>query len=118
MDAYRRLVIQHYIAGAVTTGQKLRWVAPFSGRVTDAHANADTAPTGATLIVDVEVDGTTVFTTAASRPTIAVSTKAAVTGAVEAGKFDEGDVLSIDVDQIGSTVAGSDLTVTVTVVPE
>jgi hypothetical protein len=41
--------------------------------VTGVRASVDTAPTGATLIVDVNLAGTTIFTTQASRPAIAIS---------------------------------------------
>jgi hypothetical protein len=41
--------------------------------VTGVRASVGTAPTGATLIVDVNLAGTTIFTTQASRPAIAIS---------------------------------------------
>lgn len=76
-------------------------------------AMVGTAPTGAAVIVDVNKNGTSIFGTQANRPTVAVSANAAVVGAFTATTVTVGDYLTIDVDQIGSTVAGSDLVVAV-----
>lgn len=99
---------------AVGTGA-VRWYAPFACTVVSAHANVGTAPTGATAIFDVNRNGTTIYTTQTNRPTVAIS-----------GFYDEGgtpdgtvaltagtDYLTIDIDQVGSTVAGADAVVTV-----
>lgn len=91
-------------------------VAPYAGVIKKIAASVGTAPTGAALIVDINKNGTTIFTTQANRPTIAVSTTAAtMAGNPEIATFAAGDLLSIDVDQVGSTVAGSNLGVTVLV---
>ena len=81
--------------------------------ITAVHADCDTAPTGAALIVDVHLDGTTIFTDQGDRPTIADAgyESGGETPAVTA--WTDGSYLTMDCDQIGSTVAGSDLTVTV-----
>lgn len=76
-----------------------------------------TAPTGATIIVDVNLNGTTVFTTQGNRPVIAISATSGSTYTLNNGtdieELDLGDKLTIDIDQVGSTVAGADLTVEV-----
>lgn len=75
-----------------------------------------TAPTGASVIVDVNKNGTTIFTTQANRPTIAVSANAGGPGATpNVTSLVAGDYLTVDIDQVGSTVAGSDLTVSIIV---
>lgn len=75
---------------------------------------ADTAPTGATLIVDINKNGTTIFTTQANRPTIAIDGNAADSGTPDVTAVAKGDRLSYDIDQVGSTVAGGNhLTITV-----
>lgn len=76
-------------------------------------AMVGTAPTGASVIVDVNKNGSTLFTTQANRPTIAVSTNSATVGTFTATTVTTGDYITVDVDQIGSTVAGSDLTVVI-----
>lgn len=100
-------------AGALTVGTgKDRWVAPFPGQVISASAVVGTAPTGAALIVDL------VNTTQANasvfgsgtKPTVAISgTSGAADADQTVSRFNKGDVLRLDVTQIGSTVAGSDL---------
>ncbi len=81
--------------------------------ITNVHASVDTAPTGATVIVDVNKNGTTIFTTQANRPTIAVSAFIDTTSVPDVTAFAAGDYLQVDVDQIGSTIAGADLVVQV-----
>lgn len=78
------------------------------------RATVGAAPTGASLIVDVNKNGTTVFTTQANRPTIAAAgnTSGKVTN-MDVTSIADGDYLTVDVDQVGSTVAGADLTVQV-----
>ncbi len=73
-----------------------------------------TANTGATFLVDVNKNGTTIFTDQSKRPSIAISGNKSTLGvpAVEV-TLAAGDYLTFDVDQIGSTVAGSDLVVEV-----
>jgi hypothetical protein len=63
------------------------------------------------LIVDINKNGTTLFTTQGNRPTISASGFLASTTAPDVTTFASSDYITIDVDQIGSTVAGADLTV-------
>ena len=75
---------------------------------------ADTAPTGASLIVDVNKNGTTIFTTQANRPEIAIDGHADDSGTPDVTALAEGDRLSVDIDQVGSVIpGGDDLLVTV-----
>ena len=77
------------------------------------RASVGVAPTGASVIVDVNKNGTTIFTTQSNRPTIAASTNTDTADAIDVTTWAAGDYLTVDVDQVGSTIAGSDLTVTV-----
>lgn len=85
--------------------------------ISGVRASAGTAPAGASIIIDVHKNSTTIFTTQANRPTIAAAanTSGNVTNmdvtAVAAGEY-----LTIDIDQVGSTTAGADLTVQIEVV--
>jgi hypothetical protein len=77
-------------------------------------ASVGTAPTGASVIIDVNKGGTTIYTTQANRPTIAVSTNTIDdTTAPNVTTVADNEYLTIDIDQVGSTVAGADLTVQV-----
>jgi hypothetical protein len=75
-----------------------------------------TAPTGANIIVDIKKNGTTIYTTQANRPTIASGQNAGGPGATpDVTTLTAGDYLTVDIAQIGSTVAGADLNVSVIV---
>ena len=79
------------------------------------RAAVDTAPAGAALVVDVNKNGTTIYTTQANRPSIAAGTNSATGNNPAVTTFAAGDYLTVDVDQVGSATAGADLTVTVRV---
>lgn len=98
---------------AVAGKQKVRM--PAAGVILGTTAAIDTAPTGAALRYDVNKNGTTIFTTQGNRPTIAIAAvnSGTVTTSQEVTTFAAGDTISVDVDVIGSDVAGADLTVTV-----
>ena len=99
-------IAQLQVEGDLTVGaNKERWVAPVSGTLVYATAGLKTAPTGAALQFNVKVNGDTVWS-----PTMAI---AASTAAEELTpvKFAVGDVISVSVTQIGSSVAGAGLEV-------
>jgi hypothetical protein len=79
------------------------------------RAAVNTAPTGADLVVDVNKNGTTIYTTQSKRPSIAAGTNTDLGDTPDITTLAAGDYLTVDVDQVGSTAAGSDLTVTVRV---
>ncbi|MEV4180178.1 hypothetical protein AB0J28_01865 [Streptosporangium canum] len=80
--------------------------------ITGVRASVGTAPTGASIVVDVNLNGTTIFTTQGNRPSIAASafTSGKVTN-MNVTNWANGSYLTVDVDQVGSTIAGGDLTV-------
>ena len=82
--------------------------------IRSVRATVNTAPTGASIIVDVNLSGTTIFTTQANRPTIAAAAKTSgkVTS-MNVTTVPDGGYLTVDIDQIGSTLAGADLVVQV-----
>lgn len=101
--------------GALTVGAGVSRVPIHGGTFTivGVYAMVNTAPTGASLIVDVNKNGTTIYGTQANRPTIAVSTNGAAGGTASVTSVTTGDYLTVDIDQIGSTVAGSNLVVSI-----
>jgi hypothetical protein len=74
-----------------------------------------TAPTGQALLVDVNKNGTTIFTTQGNRPSIAAGAKTSAIMVPDVTVLASLDILSVDVDQVGSGVAGADLCVVVLV---
>lgn len=102
-------------AGALTasTGVSRFPIAGGNFTILSVAAMVNTAPTGASVIVDVKKNGTTIFGTSANRPTIAIGATSATVGAFSVTTATTGDYFSVDVAQIGSTVAGSDLVVAI-----
>lgn len=94
---------------AVGTGKKVPL--PFDCEIVQVKAYAETAPTGADLQVDVNVDGTTIFTTQSNRPIISAGSNLDTATTIEDDTHNEDQLISVDIDQIGSTVAGADLKV-------
>lgn len=77
-------------------------------------AMVGTAPTGGTqLAVDVNKNGTTIYGTQANRPIWTASANAATVGAHSVTTVTTGDYLTVDIDAVGSTVAGADLVVSI-----
>lgn len=79
--------------------------------IRSARITAGTAPAGSAVIVDVNVSGTTIFGTQANRPTIAAggTTSGKVTG-FSTAVIPNGGTITVDVDQVGSSTPGADLT--------
>jgi hypothetical protein len=98
---------------AVTTGVS-RFYADDYYYLSGVRASVNTAPQGASVIVDVLKNGSTVFTTTGNRPTITAGTNTASSAAAPDLLFVQpGDYLTVNVVQTGSTTAGGDLTVNV-----
>lgn len=75
-------------------------------------ASVGTPPSGSSIIIDVNKDGTTVYGIQTNRPTIASGLYVA-TSTPSVVSISSGEYLTVDVDQIGSVVPGSDLVVTI-----
>ena len=99
---------------ALTTGTaKLTLRAPSAFTLTDVRASVSTAPTGATIIVDVNEAGTSVLSTKLSiDATEKTSTTAATAAVISDSAIADDAELTIDIDQIGSTIAGAGLKIT------
>lgn len=92
--------------------QSVAITAPMALTITGGKIEVGTAPTGAALICDVHKNGATIWTTQGNRPTIAASGTSASITAPDVTSIAQGDRLLLMIDQIGSTVAGKDLSVT------
>ena len=81
--------------------------------ISEVYIECKTAPTGSTLIIDVNKNGTTIFTDQNNRPAIAISGTTATSGTPDVTSFAKDDQITIDIDQIGSGDSGEDLTIQV-----
>jgi len=103
------------VTGTLTTGtdKAPTIVAPCTLTIVKVKVVVKTAPTGASIIVDVNKAGTTIFTTQGNRPEIAIGETQDDSGTPDVTALAEGDKVTVDIDQVGSTIAGADLTVEV-----
>lgn len=92
---------------------KSRFPFPVAATIVGVTAMVNSAPTGASVLIDVHKNGTTIFTTQGNRPTIAIGGFASGEAIPDVTAVAAGDYLTVDVDQVGSTVPGADLTVAV-----
>lgn len=83
---------------------------PHAMTLTAVRASVTTAPTGANLVVDINEAGTTVLSTTLSIDAGEKTSATAATPAVisDSALADDAEI-TIDIDQIGSTVAGTGL---------
>lgn len=93
-------------AGVITAPFAYTLVSPY------LYANVDVAPQGAAIILDVLVNGTSIWTNPADRPTIAAGFTTATFGTPNTVNIAAGDRVKLKIEQVGSTTAGSDLSAT------
>ena len=98
---------------ALTTGTaKVTFRMPFAFTLTGVRASVTTAPTGSVLTVDINEGGTSILST---KLTIDASEKTSTTAATPAVISDtalaDDAEITIDIDTVGSTVAGAGLKV-------
>ena len=100
------------IPGTLTTNSLVSVALPFNGRITGAYVAVTGTPTGSPLTADLKVgtDVAAAFSIAAGSFADAGTLTAANTD------FVAGDLISLDVSAIGSSAAGSNITVAFTVI--
>lgn len=102
-----------YVAGTQVTGTNFsaRYVAPQALTIVKCWLIVRTAPTGAAILIDINKNGSTIWSTQGNRATIAAGATTGNTTTFNTTALAAGDYLDLDIDQVGSTVAGADLTV-------
>ena len=99
---------------ALTTGTaKVTFRMPYAFTLTGVRASVTTAPTGSVLTVDINESGTTILSTKLTIDAGEKTSTTAATAAVisDASLADDAE-MTIDIDGVGSTVAGAGLKVT------
>ena len=101
----------HFEAGNLTVST-LKWQfrAPFDLTIRNASGRVGTAPTDASAIIDILVDGASIFANQTQMINI-LSTEVEDTSDTKNHAVTAGQVVTIEIEQVGSTVAGADLTV-------
>lgn len=98
---------------ALTTGTaKVTFRMPYAFTLSAVRASVTTAPTGATITVDINESGTTILSTKLTiDATEKTSTTAATPAVISDTSLADDAEITIDIDQVGSTVAGAGLKV-------
>lgn len=76
--------------------------------VDTVFVKVDNAPTDADMQIDIHKNGTTIFTTQSKRPIIPASDTSDTSETPDITAFAQNDILTIDIDQVGSTINGGD----------
>lgn len=102
------------IDGFATTGtnKALSVLISSSATIQSIKAYARTAPTGASLIFDINKNGVSIFATAGDRLTIAAGSNTSTVGTFSTSLAAD-DVLELDIDQVGSTASGQDIVIVI-----
>lgn len=91
---------------------KVTFRMPFAATLTAVRANVNTAPTGSTLVVDLNEEGATVLSTKLSiDATEKTSVTAAVPAVISDSSLADDAEITIDIDQVGATIKGKGLKV-------
>lgn len=83
----------------------------YAGTITEVQASVVTAPTGAAIICDINKGGSTIWSTQGNRITIANGANTGIQTVFNTTAVSAGDYFEVDIDQIGSTIAGGHLVI-------
>ena len=89
------------LSGGLTLPVKMH--APWAGTITNITATVSVAPAGSGIIIDINKNGTTIFTTQGNRPTIAAGTYEDLSSVPDVTNLTLNDVLTCDIDQVGTS---------------
>jgi len=87
---------------------QIEFMIPSAITVSNVFIKVDTAPTGDDMEVDINKNGTTIFTTQSGRPIITASGTSDTSDTPDITAFAQNDILGISIDQVGSTIGGGD----------
>lgn len=82
-----------------------------SGTISVARASVGTPSTGSAVLVDINKNGTTIL----SAPISIAAAAYTATGTISVSNVVSGDYLTVDIDAVGSTTPGANLTVTLNI---
>lgn len=97
---------------SVSSGN-LRFSSPGPMTIGEVRLEINTAPTDQSILVDIHKNGTTIFTDQGKRPEIADGAYAGTSSTPDVVALVKNDYITMDVDQVGSTIAGGNLTIEV-----
>ena len=104
------LVVEDQTPNLTTGTEKWTYRMPYAFTLTEVRASVVTAPRDASVIVDINESGATILSTKLSiDATEKTSTTAATPAVISDPDLADDAEITIDIDQIGSTIAGKGL---------
>lgn len=97
------------VAAGIEQGPRVKLPSPFLATVLRATAYVKTAPVGADIVIDINVGGVSILSIAKLR--IPAGSKDGSTTSFATTSLVTDNVLTIDLDSVGTTTPGADLTV-------
>jgi hypothetical protein len=111
-EGAKRMTQIYTIPGPLAPGTGVtEFVVTLPGDVVNVWSSVTNTFTGSSVLVDVNINGTTIFATQANRPTIAAGNRRDTAATVDTGAFVAGDRITVDVDQTGTHAAADQITV-------
>jgi hypothetical protein len=105
--------IDSTLVADASTRKYARWTVPEDMTIAKVWATLETANTGAAVLIDIHVNGTSIWASNQSnRLTIADGATSGNRTSFDTTELVAGDIIDIYVDQVGSTIAGAGLSVT------
>lgn len=103
-----------YVDDILEVGTKfISVISPYNLQIKNINLSVDSAPVGSDLIVDINLNGITLYTIQDNRPRIIINETSAIATLPDIININAGDKISLDIDQIGSSSAGENLSVTI-----
>jgi hypothetical protein len=90
---------------------------PRGGTILSVLASVGSAPVGSPIILDLNLNGTTIYTDQSGRPTIAAGQNTDLVNPSTVTTFATNSYFTLDVDAVGSSFAGADLVVSIEYLP-
>ena len=103
------IVVGDETTDLATGTAKVTFRVPYAMTVTGVRASVNTAPTGSTLIVDIKDGGTTIFSTKLSIDASEKTSQTATPAVISDTALADDAEITINIDQVGSTVPGKGL---------
>jgi len=90
-------------------------ILPWAGSFVKAWAYVKTAPAAQAIIFDINLNGSTIWSTQDDRVRIAAAANLGSQTSFDTTTFSVGDILTLDVDQVGTGTVGADATVEIVI---
>ena len=108
-----KVILAGHIVGVLVAGAGGSRIYNDTGgnlNIANVRASLVTPPSGGPATFDVNLNGTTIFTTQANRPSIAAAANASSAAVPDVTVWPNGQYITVDVDLIGTTYAGANAT--------